>query len=204
MQIENQSGYVENFFSEQQLSFFIKLFSNDKLIDTGGNGFGTITVGINEDSHLYPVFDKEFITPLRKYFQLDLKLVFAMYSDCKHPFDVHDDTSVHTDRKLPGKPWISCLIPLSVDNDIDKVGLASTVVFNETDCYPSKETNCYHLYEEKFSHVTRERLKGITIKEEYKWKRASMVWWYSPLCHTSTHFKNFNSKQMLVAHTYIL
>ena len=204
MQIENQSGEVENFFSEQQLSFFLKLFSNNMLIDTGGDGFGTKTIGVSEDSLLYPVFEKEFMIPLRKHFEQHLRLVFAMYCDCKQPFDIHHDAFVHANTKLPGKPWISCLIPLSVDEDVDKVGLASTVIFNETRCDNPKEKNCDHLYEEKFSHVTRDKLKSVTVQKEYRWKRSSLVWWYSPLCHTSTHFKNFSSKQMLVCHTYIV
>lgn len=204
MQIKDQAGCVKNFFNEQQLSLFLKLFSSKSLIDTGGNGQGTKTIGVHEDAPLYPVFEKEFMVPLRKHFNQDLKLVFAMYCDCKHPFDIHDDCSEHIDRKLPGRPWLSCLVPLSVDGDQSKTNLASTVIFNETEYTVPKENNCEYLFEEKFSHVTKSRLKGLTWKNEYVWNRADLVWWYSPLNHVSTHFKQFNSKQMLVAHTYIV
>lgn len=204
MQIKNQAGCVKNFFNEQQISLFIKLFSSNSLIDTGGNGRGTKTIGVTEDAPLYPILNKEFMFPLRKYFNEDLKLVFAVYCDCKHPFDVHDDCSEHIERKLPGKPWLSCLIPLSVDNDVNKTDLASTVIFNETEYTTVKHNNCEHMFENKFSHVTKDRLKGLTFKEEFIWNRGDLVWWYSPLNHVSTHFKSFDSKQMLVAHTYIV
>lgn len=204
MQIENQSGSVDNFFNEDQISLFVKLFSAKTLIDTGGNGHGTKTIGIHEEAPLYPIFEKEFMFPLREYFNQDLKLVFAMYSDCKHPFDIHDDCSEHIERQLPGKPWLSCLIPLSVDDDVNKTNLASTVIFNETEYDIVKDNNCEHMFENKFSHVTKNRLKGLTFKQEYIWHRGDLVWWYSPLNHVSTHFKNFSSKQMLVAHTYIM
>lgn len=204
MQIENQSGCSEKFFNEQQLSFFTKLFLSKSLIDTGGNVKGSKTIGVHEDAPLYPIVEKEFMIPLRKHFDQDLKLVFAMYCDCKHPFDIHDDCSEHIDRKLPGKPWISCLVPLSVDNDESKTNLATTVIFNETDYTVPKENNCESMFESKFTHVTRSRLKALTLQEEYIWNRGDLVWWYSPLNHVSTHFDKFASKQMLVAHTYIV
>jgi len=204
MQIENQAGCVKNMFDEQQISGLLKLFSSKKLVDTGGNGGGTKTVGIHQKAPLFPLFEKTFMTPLRNYFNENLKLVFAMYADCRIPFDIHDDCQEHIEQKLPGKPWLSCLVPLSVDNDVDKTHYASTVVFNETEHTVEKDNNCVHLYEEKFSHVTIDRLKGVTIKEEYNWHRGDLVWWYSPLMHTSCHFKKFKSKQMLVCHTYIL
>lgn len=204
MQIENQAGCIPKFFDESQIETLLKIFSVRNLQDTGGNGHGTKTIGVHEDALMYPLFEKKFMMPLRDYFQYDLKLVFAMFVDCKHPFDIHDDCTEHRNRKLPGKPWISCLVPLSVDNDKGKTNLASTVVFNETSYSTAKDSNCEHMFEEKFSHVTKDRLKCLTFKNEYVWNRADLIWWYSPLNHVSTHFKNFDSKQMLVAHTYIV
>ena len=204
MLVENQAGCVENFFSESQIAMFRKIFASETLKDTYSGEGETQTIGVHENNIVYPIFEKEFMEPVRKYFQQDLKVVFSMFADCKNPFDIHDDCGEHIRLGLPGKPWISCLIPLSVDNDVNKTHMASTVIFNEKDYRVQKDPNCDHLFEEKFSHVERSKLSCLTMKAEYQWKRADMIWWYSPLCHTSTHFKNFSSKQMLVCHTYIV
>jgi hypothetical protein len=203
MQIENKSGQIENFFSESELTRIQTLFKHPSLIDTGGEGQAK-TTGLDQKNVFYPLFDKLFFKKLQMTFGKNLKLVWAMWCDSHEPFDLHTDKEKHQQSGLPGKPWISFLVPFSVDHDITKTNLANTIIFNEHDICQPCTPNALDIFETHCSHASKNRLACVTLQKKIDWNRGSVIWWHSLLVHGSGHFLNFSTKQMVVIHTYIV
>lgn len=149
----------------------------------------------NTASYLW--FKKKFLSRINKYFDVELKLVHAFYASFTKPFSVHRDLKP-IPNNTKGVPYISCVIPISVNNDKDLCHLASTIIFKE-----GKNDNAKLDHLEYLSHCELNQLENRQIDKIFKWKPYDMIWWKSELYHCSSHFKNFNSKECFVIHTYV-
>jgi hypothetical protein len=142
-------------------------------------------------------FKKKLLDKINNFFDLDLKLIFAFYASFTKPFDIHTDIKpLPNDAK--GTPYVSCLIPLSVDNSKDKCNLANTIIFKR-----QENVNAEADHKKYLSHCNLEQLKNRQIDKIFNWTPYDMIWWRSELDHCSSHFKNFQSKECIVVHTYV-
>lgn len=151
-----------------------------------------------------------------------MKLIFGMYLHEITPWEIHTD-SYHTLRFPDRKSAISCLIPISLDNNPLLCNKAHTIVFNEAnkDYVPNSMSgnswdysnmpdttnlpnSAMNIYNEHLSHNEPEILKKFTVQGVYQWARGSLIWWDSLNFHDSDNFlaNGVTSKQALVFHTY--
>jgi hypothetical protein len=138
-----------------------------------------IAHGLDPKHLAFPWFRTLVMGRLEHVFQQPLKLVFAMYLDISSPFGIHSDI-----RPCDGEPYVSCLIPVSVDHDPDLCHLATTDVYQEVDTGGLPPNN-------------------PTLAASYTWQRGDLIWWHTPVYHTSGAFDGFSSKQSIVVHTYV-
>ena len=127
-----------------------------------------------------------------------------MYMDAIKPFEIHGDEYWHKEKQLPGKPYISFLIPVSVDNDPLLTSKASTVVFNEHFLDTKKLDNAMQYYNSFLSHCDPKKLAKATLKEKFDWSVGDLIFWDSTLQHASGNFNDFSSKQCFVGHTFVV
>jgi len=175
------------------------------------DGTGNNCYGVDQQHLGYLWFRKKVLDRINTAFATDSKLIFAMLLDCVTPFDIHNDI-----KPLPepqGRHWRSFLIPISVNNSVDLVQNASTLIFDQ--CYadraawqsgPDIENNIQSIHEEKISHVEFDKLSKFTLRQELIWNTGDLLWWDSALCHVSNNFcaRGFESKQAIVLHTYVI
>jgi hypothetical protein len=164
--------------------------------------------GITQNHRAFSWFRKVFLNQLTKTFDPNLKLVFGMLLDCTVPFDIHGDIKVLPD--VNGKHYMSCLVPYSVNYNPALCGNASTIIFNEQyrpyDQLPVIENNVSDIYESMISHASPVYMDRLSVKLIANWNIGDLIWWDSQLAHVSNNFisQGYQSKQCIVAHTYLL
>jgi hypothetical protein len=175
MEIKGRSGHVPNFVSEQDLLRIIRTLQSFPINPVDGGHCH----GVDKNHMAYDWFRVNLLERVSKVFDRDLQLVFGMYLDLREPFGVHSDV-----RPCDGQPYISCLIPCSVNYQAHLCELATTTVFNEMDNGVGPPEN-------------------PTFQADYAWSRGDLIWWNTPLFHSSGQFEKFSSKQSIVIHTYV-
>jgi len=197
----NKAARVSHLFEgnvlQQVKEMFVKKLHRNK-------GLSNDCFGIESDHVLWSWFYKNIFHKIEMQFSENIKPIFVMYMHAVVPFQVHSDDYWHKEKNLPGKPFVSFLIPISVDNDLEQTHKASTIVFNETKLDGEKSNNALQYYDSFLSHCDKTKLKQITIKEKFDWSVGDLIYWDSCLQHTSSDFQKFSSKQSLVGHTYIV
>jgi len=162
-------------------------------------GLGDKCYGIDVNNTIsYPWVKKVFLPKINQFFDVELKLIFASYSSFTKPFAIHRDDYKPIPNDAKGTHYISCLIPISVDNNKDLCHLASTIIFKEGENNNAELDHKNHL-----SHCDLEQLKTHPIDKIFTWNIGDMIWWKSELNHCSGHFKNFKTKECFVVHTYV-
>lgn len=187
---------IDSVLSEKECFEFKKIFLKNSytLTDLGDKCYG---IDINNKLS-YPWFNKIFWPKITKYFDEDLKLIYASYASFTKPFSVHRDDFKTIPNNKKGTNYLSLLIPISVDNNKDLCSLASTIVFKQ-----QKNPNAKQDHENYLSHCHVEELYNRSIDRIFQWKIGDIIWWKSEVDHCSSHFKNFSSKESFVIHTYV-
>lgn len=201
---KNSCGKIEQLFTLDQLTNFVKIF---KMVPTN-DGAGNTCHGIAQGHPAYPWLKKTVLPPIIERFNPDLKLIFAMLLDCVKPFDIHYDL-----KPLPavGNHFLSFLIPYAVNNDPELCKYASTILFEqsyngiEPEKMPELKSNALDIHESHISHVPIEQACRVSLLTELIWHPGDLLWWDSHLLHTSNNFiKNgYTSKQGIIIHTYV-
>lgn len=104
-----------------------------------------------------------------------VKLIGVCAANLTDPYKLHVDTEHHRNYKMDGEPYMSIIIPISVDNDYDKITRAQTVFEVQWQDEP------YAL----------------------DWWAGNLLWFRTDLRHGSGEFKGYDTKQFIVAHTSI-
>ena len=186
---------IKNVLTKKEADDFKNIFlkNTPTLSNLGDKCYG---IDINNTAS-YLWFKKFFFSKIQTYFEEDMKLIFAFYSSFTKPFAIHTDL-----KPLPnnatGRPFVSCLIPVSVDNRPENCSLASTVFFRSDTSSVSEQDRMKHL-----SHCQPVQLENKQIDEIINWSPLDMIWWKSELDHCSSHFNNFKTKECFVIHTYV-
>lgn len=213
LDVIKQTGIIDNVFSTDDIDKIKKLLLKQKQTEgyqTGETEQNQIKLGAkpiqlhhgaDERFAGYPILMKMFRQKLQEYFG-DFELVFVSWSNGINPVSIHADHHFHKRHNLPGKHYFSFIVPYSVDNDISKCGLASTVVFDDYKMYP-RDDNAKEHRKTFLGHIEESKLATVKVKANNKWKHGSLIWWDSELFHSSSNFVDFETKQCLVGHTYI-
>jgi hypothetical protein len=196
-------GIINNFFSTTEADELIKIFKKLQSIDETGHSCH----GIDKNHLAYTWFKKFFLNKLANTFDPNLRLIFGMMLDCTVPFDIHNDLKPIPEEN--GKPYLSCLMPYSVNYDTALCNKASTIIFNEIidpANQPAVDNNISEIHQSLISHVPVERLDYFSVKLIGSWRVGDLIWWDSQLAHVSSNFVShgYSSKQCIVAHTYVL
>jgi len=218
--LTDNSGQIDDIFSQEELSYLKKYFSNlpGAFVHTDGNSFSSIS----QQHPLYSWFCKKVFNKIQQISDAKVQLLFGSYLNEKSPWTVHCDYY----HKLIGEPYTVFLIPLSVNGDPNLVDKTHTIIFNEEDTYvdntgvanrmwdtklwnskkTKKENNSMTFYEQHLSHVSVDELECLTIQKILKWKLGSVLYWDEKLLHCSDNFhkNNLTSKQAIVVHTYVV
>jgi hypothetical protein len=172
--IVGQSGNEPNFVTDKELEEWtniMKSFNVGEFNQTGHGEYIGSSHGVDKNNKKgYLWFDRIVMRKLRDFFGEDLKLIFSQYVDCNKPIAKHNDIF----DWISVAPYISLVIPCSVDN-------------NSTDC--------------KKASTIIETPDNKIIKQV--WNSGNMIWWDSTLQHWSGDFDTFSNKQMIVCHTYV-
>lgn len=188
-------GLTRSILNENECEEFKRIFlkNTPTLSNLGDKCYG---IDVNNISS-YLWFKKKFLTKIQKNFDVELKLIFSFYASFTQPFPIHHDIKpIPNDAK--GRPYVSCLIPISVDGNKDLCHLASTVIFKK-----GNNEDFQRDYKEHLSHCELAKLQKRQIDKIFQWNTCDMIWWKSELDHCSGHFKNFKNKQCFVVHTYV-
>jgi hypothetical protein len=213
------AGQVQNFASDRELekwSLATKTASSISVKDNAMNALGQGHV-------LYDWFLEDCFSRVKTAIGDDkIKLIFSMFLNEITPWGIHTD-SYHTSKFPDRKSAISCLIPISIDNDPLLCNKSHTIIFNEANrdyvpCSMTSKTWDYsnmpdttdlpnsavNIYDKHLSHNKPEVVKRLTVQGEYQWARGSLIWWDSLNFHDSDNFlaNGITSKQALVLHTY--
>jgi hypothetical protein len=186
---------IQSFITSYESTQFKKIFLKNTPTSTE---YSDKCYGIdinNTKSYLW--FRKTLLPRINKFFDVELKLIFAFYSSFTKPFIIHKDLKP-IPNNLKGRPFVSCLIPVSVDNDINRCHLASTIIFKT-----GKNVNAELDQKNYLSHCQLDTLKNKKINKIFSWSSNDMIWWRSELDHCSGYFSNFKSKECFVIHTYV-
>lgn len=186
---------IRSVYSEKECYQFRDKFlkSTHTLTDLGDKCYG---IDIN-NTISYPWAKKVFFPKINQFFDVELKLIHAFYASFTKPFDIHRDLKPMPNN-VTGTHYISCLIPVSVDNNKDLCHLASTITFKE-----GKNNDAESDHKNYLSHCKLEKLKSCLIDKIFYWNIGDIIWWRSELNHCSSHFKNFKTKECFVVHTYV-
>lgn len=176
-QVQGKTGIVPNFINDADLDSAIKVFQTFAPTEVP-NG---ISHGVTPEHQGYLWFNKIFMKRLYEKFGSEFKLVFAMYMDLTQPFGIHSDL-YHLSKGR--QPFVSCLIPCSVNHDPLLTYLATTDVYAELDHGQPPPEN-------------------PTLLTQTEWKRGDLIWWDTRLFHTGGTFDGFDSKQSIVIHLYV-
>lgn len=210
------SGEFPNLFSESEMDYLVSCMMHLDPILIQDN----ICKGINEDHFLYQWFDQNCFSRIKHHIGHEARLVFGMYLEEHDMWNVHTD-AYHCDAYHDRIPYLSMIIPYSVDNRKDLVTHSSTIIFNESsdDFAPpgdsknwysalkSRQTpanNAMSHFESDLSHNDASIIKKLTLQKAYKWSLGSVIYWKSTLFHDSDNFKKNGhvSKEAIVLHTY--
>ena len=212
---------LENFISHSELNKVVEMMSKlpagtnfEK--STSSSYFKSIGIG----HVLYNWFNKIIFKKIQKYFNDDCKMLFCAYVDESTPFGVHSDYY----HKRIGEPYMAILIPISVDNNEDKLSLSKTIIFDQVDTYVDNNNhkkrtannnikkihnkninnNSLFLYEDELSHCDKDMLKALSVKQILPWTKGNAIYWDEKLLHCSNNFKTkgIKSKQHIIIHTY--
>ena len=208
---------IENFISEIELEKIVKIMSK---LPTGWKYKDTVGTSIGIGHPLRNWFDKLVFKKVQKIFGDKCKMLFSMYLDEDDPFKIHSDYF----HKRIGEPFITFLIPLSVDNNKNKVHLAKTIVFDQFDTFVDNDihtkksythdfkkiynkpldNNASYLHETELAHLDKNDLKLLSVKKVLPWTRGNAIYWEAKSLHCSNDYKQkgMTSKQAIVIHTY--
>ena len=211
---------LENLISHSERDKAVEIMSR---LPTGTQQYGSSKDYFNKSigiGHvLYNWFNKKIFKKIQKYFSDDCKMLFCSYVDELTPLDVHSDYY----HKRIGEPYMAILIPVSVDNNKDKLSLSKTIIFNQIDTYIddrdhkkrefkiNKKTynknianNSLSLYEDELSHCDKDILKALSVKQILPWTKENAIYWDEKLLHCSNNFKTkgIKSKQHIIINTY--
>ena len=115
---------LENFISHSELNKVVEKMSKLPAGAKYSNIFSTYFKSIGIGHVLYKWFNKIIFKKIQKYFSDDCKMLFCSYVDELTPLGVHSDYY----HKRIGEPYMAILIPVSVDNNKDKMSLSKTII----------------------------------------------------------------------------
>jgi len=185
---------IKSVLNEDESNEFKKIFLKNTPIFSN---LGDKCYGIDINNISYPWFKKKFFPKITKFFNIELKLIFAFYASFTKPFHIHNDLKPIPNNKI-GTPFLSCLIPISVDNNKDLCHLASTIIFKN-----GKNIKAEFDHKNYLTHCELNTLKDKKIDKIFTWSPGDIIWWKSELDHCSSHFIKFKSKECFVIHTYV-
>lgn len=207
-------GIVDNVFTRQELDFLVSTMSRLKPVDRLGNHCHAI-----DETHTFRSwFEKYCFNKIRTLIGEDARFVFGMYLDENRPWRIHED-AYHARQFENYQPYLSVVLPYSVDKDPELCNKVRTIIFNESYLdvggdnwidkiidYPIPQDNAGQIFEQHLSHNDPEVVKRLTVGKNAQWNLGSLIYWESNLLHDSDNFnKNgYNSKQAIVIQTYKL
>ena len=192
--VQNSSGIVPNFSDQKTLTswrdIFMKVGSYNKAENEATQAH------INEKNPGYLWFKKVVFPKIKNLFGDDIGLIFAMYQSTPAPVKLHNDYEVdYIPEYVTGKPYVSMLIPFSVDHKAELCSNTSTVILQ-----PGHQDD---LYETLLSHCDLKEVSKYELKDNHVWKTGDLVWWDTKLTHASNNFRKTNtSKESFVIHIY--
>ena len=192
--VQNSSGIVPSFSDQKTLTnwrdIFMKVGSYNKAENEATQAH------INEKNPGYLWFKKVVLPKIKNLFGEDIGLIFAMYQSTPAPVKLHNDYEVdYIPEYVTGKPYVSMLIPFSVDHKAELCSNTSTVILQ-----PGHQDD---LYETLLSHCDPEAVSKYELKDNHVWKTGDLVWWDTKLTHASNNFRKTNtSKESFVIHIY--
>ena len=158
--------------------------------------------GTDQKGIIYPLLLKMFRKKLEHVFG-KFEIVFVSYANSRKPVGLHTDHHYHIEKGLPGKNYFSFIVPYSVDDNLEKCDMASTVIFDDYAKYERQDNAVAH-HQTYLKHISESELGTVRVKQKHKWQHGSLIWWDSELFHASGCYDEFETKQCLVGHTYIL
>lgn len=193
MRIENSSGKIANFVDDATLAQWIAMFKRVAHNFTPPNGADAYN--ITSDQLGWRWLDRTVFSRLRPLFGDDVGLIFAQYQSSEHPIKIHNDFDVDLPAGVQGEPFVSMLIPISVDHGEGDIANASTIVLE-----PGHDPK---LHEEHLSHCDPDKVAQFRIRERHVWEKGSLIWWHAPLQHCSNNYLVTNrSKESIVMHLH--
>ena len=191
--IINNSGQVDDFVDQADLEKWTTMFKKIAHNFTPPNGADAYN--ITSDQIGWRWLERTVFSRIKPLFGDDIGLIFAQYQSSEHPIKIHNDYDVELPDGVTGEPWVSMLIPISVDHDPSLVGNASTIILE-----PGTDEG---LWERHLSHCEPSDVAPYRIKQIHTWKLGSLVWWHTPLQHCSNNYLITNrSKESIVIHTH--
>ena len=172
-----QHGKIKNFFDKEKLSKIVNVF------DTFERSYheyqDTSCRGVAPGHQAMPWVKKLILDPIFEKFKGDIKPFFVMLLDCDTPFGIHQDHQPLKENQT-GHHYLTFLIPYSVDNNVNLVNEASTIIYDKNG-------------------------DDFSLREELAWETGDLLWWDSSCWHSSNDFKSkhFSTKQALVIQTYV-
>lgn len=210
------SGEIKNLFSESDMDHLVECLSELDSITIENN----ICKGVSEEHIMYQWFDQHCFSKIKSHIGSDACLVFGMYLEENTMWSIHTDT-YHCDPFPHKVPYLSMIIPYSVDGKKELVNCSSTIIFNESsyDFAPENDnknwapnlllratpsSNASKYFESHLSHNDPNIVEKLTLKQIYQWSLGSVIYWESSLLHDSDNFKKNGhvSKEAIVIHTY--
>lgn len=188
----NKSGVLKSWVNADTLDDWRNKFM---MTDANvANAENSISHGIDKNNKkMYLWFEHVILRRLYKDFG-NCELVFAHYMESKTPLHIHCDTFVEIEEYTP---YVSFLIPISVDNDAKLCNNSSTIIL---DPGIGDSTD----YQKYFTHESVEKVSQYKIRQVLEWNKGDLLWWDSTLYHASNDFlKTNSSKQCIVIHTKI-
>ena len=215
-------GEIKNFITEQEIESVVKVMSKlPKGENTDKSNTASYYKSIGQGHALKNWFEKLVMTKVQKFFGIKCKMLFATLLNEEDPFEIHSDYF----HKRIGEPFITFLIPLGVNNAVDKISLAKTIIFNQTDTGLDSDVHTKKSYDNNFrklykdilndnsadlhstelSHCDIEDLKKLTTKAVLVWVRGNALYWDQASLHCSNNYTahGITSKQAIVIHTYM-
>ena len=207
------TGQIDNFLTETELDNLIQVMSKVQPVTSRNN----LCHGIDHKHILHKWFVDNCFERVQKVFGSDCKLMFGMYMIENQPWQVHHD-AYHCNPALGQQPFMSMIIPCSVDFKKELCHLSHTIVFEESrldfDIFDADSVQqrikdsrfIPDYYQQHLSHNDVKVIQSLSVKQIFPWQRGSLIYWHSDLYHDSDNFiKNgFASKQAIVIHTYKL
>tara|TARA_B100001564_G_C20575366_1_gene640406 strand:- start:249 stop:971 length:723 start_codon:yes stop_codon:yes gene_type:complete len=166
-------GEIKNFISEQEIESVVKVMSKlPKGENTNKSNTASYYKSIGQGHALKNWFEKLVMTKVQKFFGIKCKMLFATLLNEEDPFEIHTDYF----HKRIGEPFITILIPLGVNNvvdkislaklrkqyyhtdPVDKIGLCKTIIFNQTDTGLDSDVHTKKSYDNNFRKLYKDIL----------------------------------------------